>query len=96
MDSEQYRTLILEMNKDRDGDGVSDMLQEMNDKMLSKKWDRYQNAEGGPQLGNQLDMLEAVKQKYIEKANQELIDIYPQLQTAIDNIDATIERTGSK
>jgi hypothetical protein len=47
-------------------------------------------------LGKQLDMLEAVKQKYIEKANQELIDIYPQLQTAIDNIDATIERTGSK
>lgn len=96
MDSEQYRTLILEMNKDRDGDGVSDMLKEMNDKMLSKKWERYQNAEGGPQLGNQLDMLEAVKQKYIEKANKELIDIYPQLQTAIDNIDATIERTGSK
>jgi len=37
-----------------------------------------------------------VKQKYIEKANKELVLLYPQLETAIINIDQKIERTGSK
>ena len=93
MDGEQYHTLITLMNKEYNG---KTMLSEMQEKMNSTTWLKYQNAPGGPLLGKQLDMLEGVKQKYIEKANKELVLLYPQLETAIMNIDAKIERTGSK
>lgn len=93
MDGEQYHTLITLMNKEYNG---KTMLSEMQEKMNSATWLRYQNAPGGPLLGKQLDMLEAVKEKYIEKANKELVLLYPQLETAIMNIDEKIKKTGSK
>ena len=93
MDGEQYRTLIQLMNNEYNG---KTMLSEMQDKMSSQTWLKYENNVGGPLLGKQLDLLQAIKEKYLEKANKELVLLYPQLETAINNIDERIEKTGSK
>ena len=43
MTSRQYNALIMFMNEDNDGDGISDMLQEMDAEFDSLEWDTLSN-----------------------------------------------------
>ena len=66
------------MNEDNDGDGISDMLQEMDAEFDSLEWDTLSR-------GSQLGELRAVKTKYFEIGKNKLYSLYPELKNSVDN-----------
>ena len=89
MTSQQYNALIMFMNEDNDGDGISDMLQEMDAEFDSLEWDTLS-------VGSQLGELRAVKTKYFEIGKNKLYSLYPELKNSVDNLKEKIDKTGKR